>query len=174
MINYEVTALEGFGEKIGELVFLLEHARAVTLDEIKNLSQADLDYLEHADDNSIGALLLHIAAIEKVHQVISFEKRDFNAEEYAKWVPAIDLEEHARNTIKGKSIDFYIRQLADVREEIMKQLHLRTDGWLYEGDCWPNGTPFNNYFLWFHVLEDEISHRGQIRAIKRRLLHSRK
>ena len=31
--------------------------------------------------NSIGALLKHIAAIEKVHQLISFQDRDFTKEE---------------------------------------------------------------------------------------------
>ncbi|MFK9093966.1 hypothetical protein [Bacillus salipaludis] len=27
--------------------------------------------------------------------------------------------------------------------------------------------PANNYFKWFHVFEDELSHRGQIRIIKK-------
>lgn len=31
---------------------------------------------------------------------------------------------------------------------------------------WENGIVYNQYYLWFHVLEDEISHRGQIRTIK--------
>lgn len=31
---------------------------------------------------------------------------------------------------------------------------------------WPNGVAHNQYYLWFHVLEDEISHRGQIRMMK--------
>ena len=31
---------------------------------------------------------------------------------------------------------------------------------------WPNGVAYNQHYLWFHVLEDEISHRGQIRMLK--------
>ncbi|TWT27156.1 DinB family protein [Planomicrobium sp. CPCC 101110] len=169
MIDYQVSSLEGFTDKIGELCFLLEHARAATLSEIGSLSQAELDYWEHADDNSIGALLFHIASIEKVHQVISFEKRDFTASEFAEWGAGIDLHDSARMEIRGKGLDFYLQQLSDVREQTLKQLRLRGDGWLYEQNHWPNGTPYNNYYLWFHVLEDEISHRGQIRSIKRRI-----
>ncbi|TWT13240.1 DinB family protein [Planomicrobium sp. CPCC 101079] len=174
MIDYQVSSLEGYTDKIGELCFLLEHARAVTLSEIEDLSQAELDYLVYADDNSIGALLLHIASIEKVHQVITFEKRDFTALEYAEWRTAVDLQDGARRKIRGKGLDFYLHQLSAVREQTLKQLRLFGDDWLYEQSHWPNGTPINNYYLWFHVLEDEISHRGQIRLIKRRLLTSRK
>ena len=32
-----------------------------------------------------------------------------------------------------------------------------------------NGIAYNHYYLWFHVMEDEINHRGQIRSIKRLL-----
>ena len=31
------------------------------------------------------------------------------------------------------------------------------------------GQPANNYFKWFHVFEDEINHRGQIRWLCKRL-----
>ncbi|MBM7632368.1 putative damage-inducible protein DinB [Geomicrobium sediminis] len=41
------------------------------------------------------------------------------------------------------------------------------DQWLYEERHFPDGTPYNNYYLWFHVIEDEISHRGQIKLIRR-------
>ncbi len=30
----------------------------------------------------------------------------------------------------------------------------------------------NQYYLWFHVLEDEMSHRGQIRMIKNKLFEN--
>ncbi|MDN7242374.1 DinB family protein [Planococcus sp. N028] len=172
MVDYRVASIKGFTDKIGELVFLLEHTRAVTLSEIAEFSQSHLDEPEH-DGNSIGALLSHIAAIEKAHQLISFEKRDFNASEYMQWGAAIELSEGAREKINGKSVDFYIQQLSDVRKETLKQLSLRNDEWLFEENVWPNGTAYNNYYLWFHVLEDEINHRGQIRAMKRRITNAK-
>ncbi|EDL66474.1 hypothetical protein BSG1_03940 [Bacillus sp. SG-1] len=49
----------------------------------------------------------------------------------------------------------------------MKKLN---DDWLLTEKEWGHGAPYNHYYLWFHVFEDEINHRGQIRSIKRQLL----
>jgi uncharacterized damage-inducible protein DinB len=45
---------------------------------------------------------------------------------------------------------------------------------LFEERQWDNGVTHNYYYLWFHVLEDEISHRGQIRAIRRAINKNKK
>ncbi|WP_422124580.1 DinB family protein [Planococcus sp. X10-3] len=169
MIDYVIKAQKGYADKIGELVSMLEHARAVTLWEIGGLDEQDLDHLQTRDGNSIGALLMHIASIERVHQVISFEKRDFSEEEMAKWASAIDLGEEGRRDIKGQPLEYYLEELAEVRRETLKQLKSKDETWLFEENTWPNGVVYNNYYLWFHVLEDEISHRGQIRMLKRGL-----
>lgn len=171
MIDYVIKAHKGYAEKIGELVSMLEHARAVTIWELGGLRQEDLDHLPSHDSNTIGALLLHIASIEKVHQVISFEKRDLNEEEQKKWSAALELGEKARNGIKGQPLEYYLEELAEVRRETLKGLKSKDEAWLFEENTWRNGVAFNNYYLWFHVLEDEISHRGQIRLLKRKLKH---
>ncbi len=56
---------------------MLEHTRAVTFLKIRDLSVEQLDLMIPSGGNSIGALLKHIAAIEKAHQLISFQERDF-------------------------------------------------------------------------------------------------
>jgi uncharacterized damage-inducible protein DinB len=173
MIDYRIVSKEGFTEKIDELVSMLEHMRAVTLSEISNLTQFDLDFLEKEEGNTIGALLFHIASIEAVHQVISFEERDLNEEELLKWGMALELGEKARTEIKETPLHYYIEVLAEVREKTIELLKTKTDDWLYEEKKWPNGIPYNNYYLWFHVMEDEINHRGQIRTMKRALLSKR-
>ncbi|WP_186577025.1 DinB family protein [Aquibacillus kalidii] len=169
MVTYEVVAKEGFTEKIGELVFQLEHVREVTIQEISDLKVQELDHLNYINDNSIGALLLHIAAIEKVHQLISFKERDFNKEEYSIWEAAIELGDKGRNQIHSLSVPHYIEKLQQVRADTLQHLKQKDDEWLMEKREWPNGIAYNNFYLWFHVLEDEINHRGQIRAIKRQL-----
>ncbi len=169
MIDYRIKTDGDFSEKIGELVSMLEHTRAVTLEEIKSLSQKDLDYLVEEGSNSIGSLLLHIASIEFVHQVISFEERDINESELQKWKAALELGQQARNKIRKNSLEFYLNELSQVREQTLDQLKVFSDEWLFEEKQWGNGVPYNNYYLWFHVFEDEINHRGQIRAIKRNL-----
>lgn len=173
MIDYRIKPRENFSEKIGELVSMLEHSRDVTLNEIAGLRQIDLDYLPNDSSNSIGSLLIHIASIEFVHQIISFENRDLNESELLKWGTALELGEKARAETKGKSLIYYLNELSQIRENTLTQLSSKKDNWLYEENKWGNGVPYNNYYLWFHVMEDEINHRGQIRTIKRLLLNNK-
>ena len=169
-MDYTVKPASGYDEKIGELVFMLEHVREGTLQTISGWDTQQLDFIGQGADNSAGALLAHIAAIEKVHQLISFENRDFNADELAEWSPAIELGAKAREIICGYPLAYYTEKLASVRAVTLQELKSKNDSWLYEERRWPNGVAYNMYYLWFHVLEDEISHRGQIRAMAGRLM----
>ncbi|WP_064092984.1 DinB family protein [Rossellomorea aquimaris] len=167
MIDYRIKSIGDFTPKIGELVSMLTHTRAVTLEEVKDLSEEDLDYLVDESSNSIGSLLLHMASIEFVHGVISFEQRDLNEMELKKWKTALELGLEARKKINNNSIRFYLNELTKVREKTLSQLSGFNDEWLFEEKKWGNGVPYNHYYLWFHVFEDEMNHRGQIRTIKR-------
>ena len=42
------------------------------------------------------------------------------------------------------------------------------DAWLDAQTPFWGGKPANNYFKWFHVFEDELNHRGQIRWLRKR------
>jgi uncharacterized damage-inducible protein DinB len=169
MIDYRIIPKESFTEKMGELVSMLEHTREITLSEISKLSQSDLDYLPNDNSNSIGSLLLHIASIEFVHQIISFEKRNLTKSEYLKWKVPLELGDLGRHEIKNQTLNFYLDKLDQVRENTLTLLKSKKDNWLFEEEEWDNGVSYNNYYLWFHVMEDEISHRGQIRTINRLL-----
>ena len=169
MIDYRIQNNGDFSKTLGELVSMLEHTRAVTIEEIKDLQEVELDKVAEGDVNTVGMLLLHIASIEFVHGVISFEGRDINELELNKWKAALELGEGAGKTIKGHSIEYYIKELTAVRDKTLSELRKRNDDWLFEENEWPNGVRFNHYYLWFHVLEDEINHRGQIRSLKRRI-----
>ncbi|SFK02530.1 DinB family protein [Halobacillus dabanensis] len=163
MISYQVQSEKGFTDKIGELVCMLEHSRAVTITEVAELTQEELDECE-SGGNSIGMLLSHIAAIEYVHQVISFEHRDLTEEEMEEWGPALELGEKAQQKYHSLSIDEYLDVMEAIRDQTLELLKEKDDAWLYENREWPNGVSYNPYYLWFHVMEDEISHRGQIRS----------
>lgn len=169
MIDYRIISKGNFTDKIGELVSMLEHTRDVTLDELSNIRQSDLDFLPNGSSNSIGSLLSHIASIEFVHQVISFERRDLIEDEYLKWGTALELGGKAREVIKEQSLGYYLDELSQVRKNTLTCLKSQKDSWLFEEKKWDNGVSYNNYYLWFHVMEDEINHRGQIRTIKRLL-----
>ncbi|MBM7095072.1 DinB family protein [Bacillus sp. H-16] len=169
MIDYRIVPKVNYTEKIGVLVSMLEHTRAVTLNEIAGLTQHQLDHIPGENTNSIGSLLLHIASIEFVHQIVSFEKRDLTENEYALWRTPLELGAAARNKIKNNPPEYYLKKLSNVRDETLARLKTKDDRWLFEDNKWENGVAYNNYYLWFHVLEDEISHRGQIRTIKKQV-----
>ncbi|GAM12348.1 DinB family protein [Mesobacillus selenatarsenatis] len=173
MIDYRIKNIGDFSPKVGELASMLEHTRAVTLEEVKDLSEEELDFLVDEGSNTIGSLLLHIASIEFVHQVISFKNRDINELELKQWKSALELGGDARKTINRNTVNYYINELSKVREKTLKKLKELNDEWLFEEKEWGNGVPYNNYYLWFHVFEDEINHRGQIRTIKRMLIKNK-
>lgn len=171
--DFRVRPIEGFTPKIGELISMLDYTRAVTLDDIKDLNQVELDLLVDEESNSIGALLMHIASIEAVHQVVAFENRDFNETELLKWETPLWLGKKAQSEIKNHLLEYYIDELAKTREKTLSLFKSVDDHWLSEEKKWDNGIPHNNYWLWYHVMEDEINHRGQIRILKRMALQKR-
>ncbi|RLJ86761.1 DinB family protein [Planococcus citreus] len=168
-MDYRITEQTGFSPKIGELMSMLDYTRAVTLANVEGLSTEELDYLADGHANSIGALLMHIAAIEFVHQVIAFENRDLTERELDQWLVPLELGDRARNEIRDQPLDYYLAELKKVRDHTLSLMENVDDSWLYEEGQYDNGVVYNKYFLWFHVVEDETSHRGQIRILKRML-----
>jgi uncharacterized damage-inducible protein DinB len=164
---YLVKDKEGFTRDIGRLVAMMTWARATTLETVRNLSIEQLDFLMDDKSNSIGALLLHIAAIETAYQTDTFENRLFNEAETGQWGAALELGDKARQEIRGYSLQDYITILKDVRQKTLNGLQERHDDWLYIVSDWWGHKPANHYFKWVHVMEDEISHRGQMRIIKK-------
>jgi uncharacterized damage-inducible protein DinB len=165
---YLIGDLRGFSPQIGRLVSMMNYARHTTLSDVEGLGTAELDYLHDAQSNSIGALLLHIAAVEAWYQVDTFLGREPNAEEMREWGAALDLGEPARREIRGHRLSYYQGRLERVRAKTLDELAQRGDDWLEEQSPFWEGRPANNYFKWFHVFEDELNHRGQIRWLSKR------
>jgi uncharacterized damage-inducible protein DinB len=117
--------------------------------------------------NSIGALLAHIAAVERGYQLVTFENREPSAVEHAAWYAALKLGDAARDEIRGHELQFYVDELRRTRESTLVALATKDDTWLEATlQIAPN---LNAHWAWFHVAEDEINHRGQIRWLRARL-----
>ncbi len=166
---YLVQPLDGFSSRIGELVVMMSYARYTTLWAVKDLSQTQLDFHPRNDGNSIGMLLEHMAAVEVAYGASTFENRDLTEDEIARWEPGLELGALGREHIKSHDLEHYLENLAAVREKTLVELAQRDDDWLYEQTPFWDDEPANNYFKWFHVFEDEINHRGQIRLIRKAL-----
>lgn len=162
---------EGFSPQIGTLVSMMNWMRMVVLRSVENLKKEDLDYLHDPKSNTIGAMLLHLAATEMFYRANTFEGRqDYNEDEKAKWGVAMSLGENGRKIIKGNDLNYYLDILKDTREKTLSDFKKRDDKWLMTVDPkFFGGQPTNNYCKWFHVCEHESNHNGQIKWIKSRL-----
>ncbi len=167
--EFLITDIEGYTPEISRLISMMNHARRVTIESVQNLTPLQLDYLLDEKANSIGALLLHIASTDYFYRILSFEKRELTPEEDQEWAPASYLGEPAREHIKGNGIAYYLEALDNQRNKILELFKTVNDGWLYEEVPFWDNKPANNYFMWFHVFEDEINHRGQINLIRKRI-----
>jgi uncharacterized damage-inducible protein DinB len=163
---------EGFSPQIGTLVSMLEWMRRAILKPVQGLSMADLDYLHDSKANTIGALLLHLAATERHYQIHTFDGKkwnDWDEETREQWDVPGQLGAEARRTIKGKELSYYLNALAEGRERTLSEFRKRDDAWLMQIDQHWTWGPTNNYCKWFHVCEHESHHNGQVTWIKARL-----
>ncbi|MEM6429235.1 MAG: DUF664 domain-containing protein [Deinococcota bacterium] len=169
---FKIKPVETYSPHIGVLVSMMTACRYKTLRVVRHLTTEQLDYLWDENANSIGALLLHRCALEVAYQELSFFGRDLldNPQLREKWLIPFTLGEEARSNLKGHEIEFYLSQLEETRSKTLGLLSEQNDDWLWlEGkQCWSDHIT-NNYWRWYHVVEDEINHRGQIVWLKSRI-----
>jgi len=165
--SFRLEPLPGYAPTIGRLVGILLYARQTTLAAVEGLSIAELDHLHDDTSNSVGALLAHIAAVERGYQCLTFEERRPSAVEQASWEPALTLGAEGRRLLRGKPLEHYVHELGEVRRLTLEGLAARDDAWLER--TLMAAPAMNAHWAWFHVAEDEINHRGQIRWLRSRL-----
>ena len=162
----------GYSPQIGTLVSMLTWMRMVVLMSVKGMTQKDLDYLFDPNANTIGALLLHLAATETYYQMHTFGGMKWDSwpdSVKQKWDIPMNLGEPARKTIKGNNLDYYLNILHEAREKSLAEFRKRDDSFLMAVDKEFPWGPTNNYCKWFHVCEHESNHNGQIKFLAKRL-----
>ncbi len=171
---YVIDQKDGLSLEFSKLASMMEYVRVTTLAEVKDLTVEQLDFLINDEANSIGMLLAHMASVEKAYQIDTFENRDFTEEDIQMLNPALELGDAAREQIKGNPIEYYLEELEQTRNKTIDTFKTLPDSWLFETAPYWGGHPMNKYFKWFHVYEDELNHRGQIRLIKKLMSASEK
>lgn len=165
-VGQTIKPLKGYSPQIGSTVAMLGDLKQRVTNSVRNLSQAETDFLLDDKANRIGAMILHLAATEKYYQVYTFEDRGFNREESAEWDTALNLGDKARSELQGKDISYYLKIWDDVREETLRLLKTKDDKW-FESKV--KGSSMNNHWAWYHVMEHQANHMGQIRLIIKRI-----
>jgi Protein of unknown function (DUF664) len=164
---------DGYSPQIGTLVSMMTVMRSQVLSSTKGLTQADLDFLLDSKANTIGALLMHLAATDAYYHLKTFDGKPWGSWDSSikqQWDIPMNLGEPARKTIKGHSLDYYLDALKQTREKTFNEFRKRDDKWLLSLDkANPEWGRVNYFAEWFHVCEHESNHNGQIKFIKARL-----
>ncbi len=169
---YLIGPQDGYAPQIGTLLSTMTMMRAWVIESVQGLNPDQLDYQLDDQSNSIGAMLLHLAATERYYQLNTFDEMEWGtwSDEIKKeWDIPMGLGEEAKEKIKGNEISFYLSKLDEVREITKSEFAKRDDDWLMKSELFFENKPTNNYCKWFHVCEHESNHNGQIKLIKKRI-----
>ena len=169
---YLVGPQDGYSPQIGTLLSTMTMMRKWVVDTVKDLTIEQLDFQIDDKSNSIGAMLLHLAATERYYQLNTFDELEWGtwSDDIKKeWDVPSGLGEKGRELIKGNNADYYLTKLEEVREVTKQEFAQRDDDWIMKSEPFFENKPTNNYCKWFHVCEHESNHRGQMKFIIKRL-----
>ena len=159
---------EGFAPQIGTLISMLDWVSNSVISYNAKLTVEQLDYLHDADSNTIGSLMMHLAATEVIYQDMTLhDLKDFSAVNKSKWNAAMELGENARKQIKGNPLSYYKDAIDEVRAVTKAEMKKKDDAWLLSGET--KDWDWNNYCKWFHVTEHYANHRGQMTWYAKRM-----
>lgn len=160
----EIKPVKGYSNDIGNMVAMLDDLKGRVTQSVSGLDQKSTDFLLDENANRIGAMIMHLAATEVYYQKYTFEGRQFNEEENKKWGAALSLGDAGRESLKGQPISYYLGIWDEVRAETKRLLKEKDDKWFAK----TNGR-VNNHWAWYHVMEHQGNHMGQIRLILGRI-----
>ncbi|MFD2565408.1 DinB family protein [Aquimarina rubra] len=169
---YLVGPQKGYSPQVGTLLSTMTLMRTWVIGTVKDLSIEQLDFQIDEQSNSIGAMLLHLAATERYYQLNTFDEitwGQWSDDIKNEWDVPMGLGKKGREVIKGNPISYYLDKLEKVREVTKKEFAKRDDDWIMKSEPFFGNQPTNNYAKWFHVCEHESNHRGQIKFIIKRL-----
>lgn len=164
---YFIRALPPYSPQIGALVQMMAYARLTTLQAVEEISQAELDTVPTGFSNSVGMLLAHIVAVDRLYQIASFQGiNPYAGDEFVPYLGAMTFGARGPK-VEGRTLTELLTDLESTRAVTLHEFSQRDDAWLDSiMGAWPHFQP-NHHWAWFHVMEDEVSHRGQIRVIRK-------
>lgn len=164
----------GYAPGIGRYVAQLAETRDELLRQVADLTPAQLAWTPNDQIESIGTLLLHVAAVEWswIFQDI-FGRPD---EDYDGWEEAFPLRIRAAQ-VTDKPLPYFTDRLQRVRSQVLEALRGLGDEDLPrlvgEGppaeDEEPRARLFSIDWILFHLVHHEAHHAGQVELIRRLL-----
>lgn len=157
----EINSKKGYYTQIGVMVYMLENLKDDIISSTRGLNSLETDFQFDKKANSIGAIILHVAAVEATYQRYSFGEDMLNAydkEEQELLERSLDLNK-TKEILKDKPAKYYLTMYKKVRKNTLKEFQKIKDDWWTKKRHWS----------WFHVMEHQAYHLGQIELIIARL-----
>lgn len=161
----EIEVIEGCEPEIGRLLWQLEVTRERTKEKLVGLDQATLDFAL-PNENSIGTLLYHIAAIEVDWLYTEVVETDQFPPEVSELMCYDVRDEAGRLTVvNGRSLPTHLHVLNRTRHYLLAHFHqmnitdFRRVRHFDHYSCTPE-------WVLHHLIQHEAEHRGQIMAIR--------
>jgi uncharacterized damage-inducible protein DinB len=160
-----VGPMRGRAPQLEALTTMLTSTRRFTTSAVRGLDADTLAALPPYAGNSIGTLLVHLAAAERLIHNITGRGERFGDHEAA-FARAFRFEE---DPLRGRALEAYLDHLAEVRTGTLALLANRDDAWLATPRTF-GGRPSTTHYYWHHLILDEARHTGQIVLLRKYLL----
>ena len=160
--------LPGFTPQIGRLVSMMRYVRHTTLAEVEGLGVEQLDDLHDGRATrsarcSPTSLRWRPGTRPRRFSAATSTPRRWKCGA-PPWISGNGRGERSEDTASLTTSTCWCGSARKTLHELAQ----RDDAWLEEETPFSQGRPANNYFKWFHVFEDELNHRGQIRWLRKR------
>jgi len=153
---------------IDYLIGMLEDTRITTLQAVRNIPVEQLHWQYKEGWNTIGALLAHLTALEHYFRIEFIEGRKLTQEENDHWLPALDMGKYLPQLINYQPIEVYITRLDQSRQLLFEALKKITfEDFITRIEDYDPETGCNLAWVLYHMMEDEIYHRGQMSMIRK-------
>jgi uncharacterized damage-inducible protein DinB len=171
MTTIDLEPASGYAPQIGLFLAQMENVRLGTKRYIEGLTPEQLAWHPNPKIESIGTLLLHIAAVEFSWILEDIFKRPMGQE----WEIAFPIRVGIRQ-VSGQPLEYFVDKLDAVRGEVRSALATLADSELdrtiIPQDSAGAAQETHGYTIrWIlhHLAEHEAHHRGQIAVMKRLL-----
>jgi hypothetical protein len=162
MLLFDIELPKLYPTNISCFLALYERGRLNTLYLLKHCKEEFLYSTFIFTPNTIASLIMHIAAFEVFTQKITFQARVFSNEEENYWMGA-EPGKLQPELIKGFSKIDLLNRLQEARKSTLDLFKAKDDTWLKATNIVYRNS--SNYYLWFHAMEDELNHVGQIKTM---------
>ena len=167
-----VEALPGYPPEIGRWLWALQDVRKEVLKSVQGLSAEELDTVPPGADNTIGALLYHIALVEASWLYEDTLERASLPREIDALFPLDSRDEQRRlSALRGTSLEDYLARLQQVRSALLEEFKSITLEDFRRLRHIPGQYDVTPEWALYHLIQHEAEHGGHIQTL-RTLLNS--